>query len=76
DSQLKPPPPSISRLNPPYTSSDFSSIFRCLEAVGRFFSVTVLLEKPREVNGAHQFIKQMLVAMTVAACDKRQVGGQ
>ncbi|WP_208453787.1 hypothetical protein, partial [Burkholderia gladioli] len=26
DSQLKPPPPSILRLNPPYTTFDFSSI--------------------------------------------------
>ncbi|WP_208459262.1 hypothetical protein, partial [Paraburkholderia phenoliruptrix] len=25
DSQLKPPPPSTSRLNSPYTTSDFSS---------------------------------------------------
>ncbi|MBR8172975.1 hypothetical protein KDX27_35185, partial [Burkholderia cenocepacia] len=30
DSQLKPPPPSTSRLNSPYTTSDFSSLVRRL----------------------------------------------
>ncbi len=52
------------------------SVFRCLEAVDRLVSVTVLLEKPRHVHSAHQFIKQMPVPMTIPTGDEGKVGQQ
>jgi hypothetical protein len=39
--------------------SGLDNIFRRLEAVDRFFSVTVLLKKASDLRGAHQFINQI-----------------